>query len=927
MSSINSSQIPDRERLLNLNVEANYAKSLPNRQNPAFKNNLNKLVEEHLCSTPIDELGDTLINAAKAENSPIRQEYEAFKRIVELNESTITSLRSDLSAKNTGWHEARNGPDWATNSKGEKFDGMRSDIKSAMSNFCAAIMREMTGKEGTYKAFGTQGYRSDIDLTYLTNESQSNPDDEIKDFSFASSKLVFDAVFAKTFERLPEDLLDLEVYVQHPGISLHTGDKVQSDGLRSFVEGEIQATYMRAHAGEPSQELEGQVKNHLANDTQCQSRFEALIYDVSSTRDALAERKNIALEDFNTLHNGKNLAIEDLKKDNPLYLKLRFAQASFNDKFISDVYKNNIQEIQKRIDEILADNPFRSYSGSAFDLHLDAIEREGSLESQLLSPKTPLSSRLSFSSVDTSYLPRTISRFSPLSTSPRLQNRENDKKEDHLDLTPRTPSRSKLISSMKSGLPSPVKKTLHFEDQSNDQKELMAPRHSHKEVRSIGHSNDKGLSRFASGQGFNLNDDLTADQNKWLLAIAKLRVQQAQLATLTESLTKEGFNSQGALRDIVQNRDGQEDTKNALIIKGEITNLELQNLPVPLSVKELLRGEKVDEGFFQKLTEAKKSSSKPSLLSSAMENYHFFYNHISEFFKKSDDSEKRIDLMINESKYLLRFATRALDLYKDFNRAVESDDDPSFDNEIENLERVVQETADLEKIKREEQVPLKAFIEKIQTLVPLQNQKVLEDLHSLPPLKTIRLNDYFESQESSENIMLKSDNITNVGYYKQLIESLTEPNGIFDQDQLVIGQIHLPVLKPKATGVTNGIASSDLSELNAWAMALSGFDSGLYALPSLSPEEIDKMKGRSVDQIMDQFSDRGKKLKKEIFSQARTTVIQKSGLRDVNNQNDWLRNSAEIYGETVGNAIIKFNLLNSERSQELNLQHMLMQVT
>ena len=138
------------------------------------QNALQKILEEHSIDVPIDELGEKLVNAANVKNTPVFAAYEKLTEVVARHDGALSNLKAELEQNNCGWHEARNDPSWAQDSKGKHFDAMRADIKEAMSNFAASLVESITGEPGQFRAVGTEGYKSDIDLTYLPKNNNGN---------------------------------------------------------------------------------------------------------------------------------------------------------------------------------------------------------------------------------------------------------------------------------------------------------------------------------------------------------------------------------------------------------------------------------------------------------------------------------------------------------------------------------------------------------------------------------------------------------------------------------------------------------------------------------------------------------------------------------------------------------------------------------
>lgn len=870
------------------------------------QNALQKILEEHSIDIPIDELGEKLVNAANVKNTPVFAAYEKLTEVVARHDGALSNLKAELEQNNCGWHEARNDPSWALNSKGKHFDAMRTEIKEAMSNFAASLVESITGEPGQFRAVGTEGYKSDIDLTYLPKNNNGN-------FSYASSKLIFDAVFAKTFQRLPEDLLDLEVYVQHPGISLHSGEELKTnEGIRRYRQADVQAAFVKIESPEVKKLIEDSINKHASEDVQL--GISGMIKDSTLFQKQMSKLRSDVL--------GSVSPDPTAKKYDAAGLKQGFAEASFRDTLIHTLYANNIQDLQDEIDEL--------EQGIDFGLLSAGGSIQGSVQGGLSRSSLSTGSELEVQRSDGSERGLSRSRLSrlPSSTSDlEVQSSASSiSKESKIGLSRLSSSSDSELDVQRSSLSG----SSHFKSKPGSSPSTSA---SDLEVQVSGNSILRGTNglRFPFRQGSEaplfqslfkstlvsqrtgaplgrMKSRAHESEQKKLERLDELRVKQAMFGTFTESLTKEGFNSQGALRDIVENRDGQEDTKNAKFISSEILDLELQNLEVPKSIDALLH-QKVTPDFYSKITDSKKSSSAGSLLSSAVENFHFYTNHMFKALSSKSES-KASAAVVNESKYQLRFVTRTLELYEELQNSKLG----GFGDEIKDLKVLLQDAEDLEKMKRQEQLPMTAFLKKLDEspfLAKGIDSKAL--FKDIPPLKTLRLGDFFQSSSQRQLApALNPSALTNVKFYKKVIDQLTGPDGPFVKGELRVGKIVLPTLHQRANAATDPASSQQLQQLNTWAMALSGFPASLYALPHLDALEIKKLQNQNVTTILQATNQQGEDLKVKVFEEARKSVLNAGGHDNLANVTTSFDKILNVYGKLVANANMALGLFKKE---------------
>lgn len=868
------------------------------------KSALCEVLDNHSIDVPINELGHKFLEIVKTENTPLALAHEKLSKTIAKHEETLGRLKNELNKGNCGWHEARNDSSWAQDSKGKHFDAMRTDIKEAMSHLSSMLVETITGESGQFRAVGTEGYKSDIDLTYL-------PDKTTKNFSYASAKLVFDSVFASTFNRLPEDLLDLEVYIQHPGLSLHTGEELKTnEGIKRYRQEDIQAAFVKVESEEVLKHIQGCINDHMP--LHMKAGLASMIEDTTLFQEGMRGFRKEILGDIPLDATGGKFSEGNLKRD--------FAEASFRDTLICSLYKENIQNLQDDIDQLEREIDFglNSSGGSisrntSSGLSRLSTNRESDFEVQRsgnsggVAPK----SRMGRPSGFDSYFELPLEVQSSAGSISRIFKKEISRTSSHFD---------RELEVQKSGASSSPNAQVKMGLAPNKSGDLEAQVSGGSILRGLSSLKFpfrqaselplfqtllKPLMTQRTGAPLNrMKSRMRESEQRKLETLDDLRVQQAMFGTFTESLTKEGFNSQGALRDIVENRDGQEDTKNAKVLSKEILNLELQNREIPRMVDQLLH-QKVPPDFYSKIADHKKGSSAGSLLSSAVENFHFYCNHMHRALQ-SQDAGKAADAAINESKYQLRFVTRALELYEELNKSQLGD----FDGSVGELRELLKKAEDLEKMKRQEQLPMSAFIRKIEESRPLPSSFDARAIfESIAPLKTLRLNDYFQSSMQVEGTpQLNTSALTNVKFYKSVIDQLTGSESPFQKGSLRVGSIELPILQPRADRPTSSAESGQISDLNTWAMALSGFPSGLYALPQLNAQEVSDLRNHNVEKILEQMSARGDKLKKEVFESARAAVLEESGHNAFDKVSSSFDEISQIYGKLIANATTALGL-------------------
>ncbi len=876
----------------------------------------------------------------KAKTHTYLGECEELKRIVDSYSEQLQSLKEELTNKQCGWHNARDDPSWATDNKGIKLDAMRSEIKVAMSRFAQAITKEITGQSGQFKDFGTQGYKSDIDLTYI-------PDNNNREFSYASGKLVFDAVFASSFDRLPEDLFDLEVYVQHPGKSMHTGEELKTkDGKTCFVQAELQAAFLKVETGPTAQNL----LNAICKDGKetVKAGIKAIMSDVEMFHIVMNDLKESVLENTKVDTTEKGGIFSESAK------KRGFAEASFRDTLIYTIYQDHIQDFQNQIQSLQKeiDIPDRA-SEQSF-----APSRSGSIQ------KTHTFSKSAFNQIYVEpEFERSNSGMSLEQKDPKLligdEPIQHQSESVNFSPTPKSPEQhsGKLQPQKSRFSPNFEKNDSHNFSQANEDWDVssransftkssrLSPLASIKQeslTPVLGSLAKISLKRSTTGFDTNRPETPVSEHQSNLRSqMDNLRVKQARFATYTESLTKEGFNSQGALRDIVENRDGQEDTKYAKQINGKIFELELQDKPFSSSIRELLNNDEGLETLIKKVSQPKLPSSFASLLASAVENFHFYTKHLNESLEignretsnnespldlntrladlENDISKRAADAAIKESKYELRFATRALDVYE----KLVSDEKGDFTAEREILEEILEHAEDLEKMKRQEQIPLSAFLEKLSRDVPLlssSDQSKTFDfpsaLNGLSQFEPLRLKDLIQDSIQGEIPKLNPNIMTSVSFYKDVIARLSDAKGPFETKALNVGSIQLPVLALSSNVPTTAENIKKVQELNTWVMALSGFPSNLYALPLLKEAEIAGLKNKRIETIAASLSTKSQECKKMIFEEAQFDILEKSNLQTYSGVKSFSETITSIYGNLIKTAVEQMNLFKDRESYQ-----------
>ena len=675
----------------------------------------------------------------------------------------------------------------------------------------------------------------------------------------------------------------------------------------------MQAAFVKIESPEVKKLIENSINEHASEDVQL--GISGMIKDSTLFQNQMSKLRSEVL--------GDAPVDPAAKKYDAAGLKRGFAEASFRDTLIHTLYKDNIQDLQDEIDELEQGIDFGLLSaGGSIQESLSGDLSRSSSSSSTGSELEVQRSNGSDRSLSKSKLSRLPSNTGDL----EVQSSANSiAKESKIGLSRLSSSSDSELEVQRSGVSG-------SSNSKNKSVNLPTKLTSDLEVQISGNSILRGTGlRFPFRQGSEaplfqslfkptllsqrtgaplskMKSRAHEFEQKKLERLDEMRVKQAMFGTFTESLTKEGFNSQGALRDIVENRDGQEDTKNAKFISREILDLELQNREVPRSVDTLLH-QKVTPDFYSKIADGKKSSSAGSLLSSAVENFHFYANHMHKALS-SDSESKASDAVINESKYQLRFVTRTLELYEE----LQNSNLGGFGDEIKDLKVLLQDAEDLEKMKRQEQLPLTAFLKKIDEspfLAKGIDSKAL--FKDIPPLKTLRLNDFFQNSSQREGApILNQSALTNVKFYKKVIDQLTGPDGPFARGELRVGSIELPILQQRASVSVDTTSTQQLQQLNTWAMALSGFPSSLYALPHLDSSEISKLQNQNVTTVMQTTSKQGENLKVKVFEEAKKSVLNAGGHDNLANVATSFDKILNVYGKLVANSNRALGLFKKE---------------
>lgn len=957
-------------------------------------------------NTPINELGKLLMDRLELFSqqkepssfaSQISEATKSLKDLVEKNQSAIDDLKKNTEVH--GWHhQAEHDPTWKKE-KGENFDQLRLQIKNAMGNLVALIIQDLSGQKGKFSNVGTPGYKSDIDLSYKPESADGN-------FSYSSARLIFNSIFTNQFGSLPEKLLDLEVYVSHPGNSLHTNSALKSDqGKKAFIQEQIQSTFVKLMHLASSNKLSSSDTN-----SSIIQRVKASLLNAVSGYKHTSQGLKKMFADVEAFHSDmkqlRALTLADKKEGS---YEHALADAGFRDGLIYTIYSKQIQPLQVKIDEL--EKIQKQLSEENSPLQRGELLRSLSTASGLSESHSPLGSSLlssansilantisqpgtpnrlatyrssiprSYSSVTAWVMgsqatPKSMGLKSPFNDHDQVMPKNDFSKEDYDSATPRSNLSSnkskgqrvrfneffdkapeveghkrddraarltKIESSSGHHLRSQQSSfshsdaetegsTEHYEISENDElndvseiesttsygadgePEADSPTYFDDQPGEIAADSSRigGVSKLqtqetSNSQFFSDADDLLQQE------IDNLRIQQALFASITESLTLEGYNSQGAFRDVVTNFSGQTNTTAARAAHNDLDAARIMGLPLPLNV-----------ALDSDLKAETRDSSSVTLLASAAENFFFLFAHIDDSLQSGDEIGKSV---MKQSKYNARFVSRMVSLYEAMKSRQEEEERPNVKNlefmegKIQTYKELLNQANSLEKIKRESYLPRDIFLDKLREWQIFPEVEVFDNVaKSLPDMRPPTVDELLDLAQSPQQITLKDpqglkviknqyavkqDAKTSVDAHRSILERLTVYPGPLAIREVSLGNIKIPTLIwSSEEDRDNANRQKIIEDCNNWALAYAGMDPRLIDLSMMNEEELRKHnlaldKDHTVESVLSKIGVTGKTKKAEIFQKATTIALGKNNLTSRDDVQNWQGRLLESFGEMM----------------------------